>query len=754
MKGKFRIIRALTVLALSLLSLGILFGCGGETVTVQPPEVKDVTVTADEGAYGVAGAPHRVNYSVPEGCNVTTSVQLGDRAATAADYVCRDGEYVFYTAGEYTVTVYAAKDGLLGSASATVTIQSVGAFVRELGLYAATGETYGTSGALHVLTYSVPAGSTVAVSFQKDGEATDEVTYDRAAGTVVFGTAGTYTVTVTASCNGTEASEHVDVEVVAAEAFAAPEVAFALDADTAEEDETVIISRSAVYDIGDVAASEEISVLYRTGEEEYAEADEALYTVNGDLFTPHAAGDWKLVFCATGRGGTSAEASAELTCTPAPVELAPVSTGLLRIQTERPAEFDYLVTGAADKYDVTFDTHGNEGVTAEAGNGYSVRITAGEVDCFTVTVVYTHKVDASIRKTVDFNVYSVESLAYAPVWGEDPFGGMPDEVLSSMGHLLYFDATAYDGTSDSLGYDDIQYEVIENNVTASRGSREVEILFAAGDRNYPYVIVSNFDNNVAEGNFTLKATLTDGRTGYSAVATKTFRVIPTTNDNSRARTVIRTYVWEHSRFYDVGSMDLGNVSSDSRQNMVLTRTGVIIQRTNPSWALQDDKAQDRTQNSDFAYMEYDSPAADCRLEFKFTLLGPNPASNVTWLGIGLRTGNADGWVGFLDLHSVSGKLAVTNGIGGNATMSSVTMSAAEAGATLWVRIDRHVVGSQAEYTVLVKTADDGAYVECLKCTFPVNTNAGTGGAPVAQYQFTHRNGGGCYAVDYVSVSTL
>lgn len=743
MKRKSNAIRIFILLALSLLSCFVLFGCDG--ASLQAPEVKDVAITAaDADSYGKAGALHRVTYTVPDGCEVTTSVQLGGKAATATDYSYLDGGYYFYTAGEYTVTVYAAKDGMLGSASAKLTVVGGEAFVGGVQVVAAAGETYGKAGALHLLKYSAASGSEISVSFKKDGEEADDVQYDDARGTIVFGSAGEYVVTVTSTLGTSSAHAETQIEIIASDP---PAVELTLDKKTAAEDEAVTIGHTVSYARGDNPVSERVTALYRKGKTgAFRETD--AYTVKGDLFIPHLAGEWRVVYTATGTSGATGEGRAELTCTPAELSLAAKETALQRIQTGVPVEIGYLVTGAADKYNVSFDTHGNDQITAEPGDGYSVRITSSVADYATVTVTYTHKVTSSVKKTLDINFYSVENLLYAPVWGEDPFDGMPADVLTCMGHLLYLDATAGSGAPRKLTAADAKFEVTENNVTATSDGTGVDILYAAENTNYPYMIVSNFDANVATGSFTLKATVTDPYTGYSAVAKKTFTVNPTTNNNDTASARIAAFVAKYPDFYHMGKMDLKNVGHDCRMNMVLTKDGVIMHRTNQNWGLNN--------GQDFALIEPSEAVSDCRLDFTFVSIGVN-ASGSSKLGIGLRTVTQTGWVGFLNIGVENGRIAISNELGTPKTeekKSAAEMPAAEVGEEISVRLERRTNGTTAEYTVLLKTSESGAYVQCYRCTYDVSTLSGEVGSPIAQYQFSHRGDGGCYTIKDVRFTEL
>ena len=749
MKRKIIVFQVVCALILSLSCVAMLSGCQ-ETVHAVPI-VKNVNITAADGvSLGKAGALHLLSYDAPEGSKVATSVKLNNAMATMVDYSYLDNGYIFYTPGEYIITVYASKGGMLGHSSVKINVTAGEAAVSDVKLTAAVGEPYGKVGAIHVLSYNADAECDIAVEIKKGKEAAADAVYDSTLGTVIFKSAGSYSVTVTASVGANHNSAAALIEVTS---FDAPEVTLSLDKTEVAEDGEVYISRSAIYDIGDSALEESISVLYRAGSSgEFSEALGSTYTLTGDKFIPKSAGEWKIVFKAVSRGGAEGEANATLSCTPAELTLSLVSEGAQRIKTNTNTDINYRIVGDVGKYNVTFDTHGHSGVTAVKGEGNSVRVKAESVDCFIVTVKYTHKAVASVVKTLDIDVYSVENLTYAPVFGADPFDGMPSDVLTSMGHLIYIDAHPGIG-EHTLKAGDAQYEVIDKNVRASSGGNNVEILYAANNEDYPYVIVTNFDNNVAEGDFKLKMTLTDPYTGYSAVAIKKFNVIPTTNNSNTAANKIQSFVEEHPDFYDMSNMKFTNLTPDSRQNMILTKTGTIMQRSNPSWPLQNESKSQ--QSSDFAHMDFDTASRNNRLEFKFHLLAPNPVSGEVWLGIGMRTVNANGWVGFFDLHVVNGRLDITNGLGtpvSETFASGVEKPMPHDETTLYVRIDRRVNGNAAEYTVYVKVGEEGSYTQYYRAIYNVSSSAGNIGSPIAQYQFTHRNAGGCYAVEDVRIT--
>ena len=152
-------IRALLVLVFSVLGCFVLFGCDNASLPAGLPEVKDVSLTAaDSALYGKAGVLHRLAYTAAEGATVSTSVELGGKAATSSDYSARAEGFLFYT----------AKDGLVGQASVKIQIAASTAYINGVQIVAADGYG-GKTGALHSLVYDAPAESKIAVTFEKDG---------------------------------------------------------------------------------------------------------------------------------------------------------------------------------------------------------------------------------------------------------------------------------------------------------------------------------------------------------------------------------------------------------------------------------------------------------------------------------------------------------------------------------------------------------------------------------------------------------
>ena len=617
--------------------------------------------------------------------------------------------------------------------------------VKNVKIEAMQNATYGRVWDLHKLSYEVGEGCSISVSVTKDGvtATADDYAYTMSSKTLVFKEAGAYTVTVYAAKDGMRGSGSADISV---SAYEAPVLSVS-GKNTAAEEEAVLIARSVTYASGDYAAEERVtSVEYKATEGgEYAVADAELYSMEEDLFIPHDIGYFRINYEAAGIRGGRDNASFELEVTPAKLTVQSESE-FVCIPVGVDTRLNYTVKGPTEKYDMSVQTDSDKVVASADGGGVKVKM--DETDYASLTVTYTHKKVNSQKYTLKFYTHASENPvedAKAPFMG-DPFGNMPDTLLTSMGYLLNTDTVLSVVDGARIASRNISYEVVENNVNTSG----VEILYAANDENYPYVIVSNFDNNTATGNFTLKMTATDPNTGKSASLIKKFNVAATTNNNDTAKKRICDYVKEHSDYYDLGAMDLSGLVSDTRQNMVLTENGVIMQRTNPSWPLQSEGHT--SQNADFAYIKAATPSNDCAMEFKMTVLGTNGGK--VKLGIGIRTNNFDGWVGFLNIENSNGMMSAN--LDSSISKSSFTGAEsgadaipAQAGTVMYFRLERTTSGSTATYTLFVKTVETDAYAKM--CTFTAATSANTGKA-LAAYQFTHRDAGGCYMLENLTIS--
>lgn len=746
------------ILAL-IVACAMVFGlaaCGGGTDTRTAEEVTDVVVTAEEGeTQGAVGSRHILSYKAPEGSDVSVSVSKDSKSATADDYSYNSstGVIVFYTTGTYTVTVYAAKDGLLGSGKTdiTVTAQAQGkAEVSGVSVSAASGAKSGVIGAPHVVNYAVPDGSGVSVSVQKDGAAAEasDYSFDAATRKIVFYKEGNYTVTVTATSGESTASGSA---VITVSAFEAPEITFTAAKTSAVEDEAVKLTHSVTYAASDLMKTEGYSVEYKSNAADaYAAAADSLYSLSGDVFAPHTAGYFRIAYTATGIHGSSAVKYVEIRALAAPVSVkAENANALNRIGVNVPTAMRYIATGAVDKYDISFDTHGDSRIAATKGSGSSFIVTAAAADTYTVTVKLTHKLDSSVHSSVNYKFYAVSDVERSPVFGQDPFAGMPSSVLTSVGMLPYFDATpAPSSITEKLTVSDVTLEVTDQNVkTSDNKVCNVDVNYVAGDEAYPYFIVSNFDNNTARGTFKLKMTVKDPATGAYAVATRSFTVTPM---NSDPENTLKNYV-NNNAFFEMNGLDYSIACPDARQNMVLTKTGVIIHRRNATWSLNGG-------NGDFVKIELPSPLSNYRVDFKMHIYGKNLGlleGNV-WLGIGMRTNDFNGWSGFIDIMSKDGKIT---GLFDNTDKRTSEAGPADgvvvpdtAGTEAYFRLERVEVSNTAVYTIYVKTSEDGAYGQLYR--FTVDKATSHIGAPLAGISFTHRSGGGCYSLEDISVTAI
>ncbi len=623
--------------------------------------------------------------------------------------------------------------------------------VKNVTITAMNGAVYGKTGEPHLLSYETGEGDTVSVSVTKDDKnaTAEDYSYTVASRTLLFKNAGKYTVTVYAAKNGLMESGKAEIEV----APPLPPVVSVSGENTVAEEEAIVIHRSVDYDEGDCAMDERVSSVEYKAEEDgtYAVANAALYSMEGDLFIPHDAGYFRINFEATGVRGDTGSASFEIHSTPANL----VFTGAEQpfcIPVGVSSALDYTVSGPVDKFNKSISYDHEEIAVTSSEHGMKVKI--DEENFASVKVTYTHKKYSSHKIVLNLGAYAVADVTGAPAFACDPFGGIPEDILTSMGYLLPANI-ARSSTGEALSTQNISYEVTEKNISNWDAANQsyveanpVSVMYAAGDNAYPYLIVTNFDKNTAEGDFTMKITLTDPVTGKIASATRKFNVVPTTNDNDTAKAKIQSYVREHADYYEMGNLDYGYLCSDTRQNMVLTKTGTIMQRTNPGWPLH---GSNGSENADFAAMNFASPSANCALEFKMTIVGTN--SGKVQLGIGLRMGANKDWADFIDIVNGSdGYIKAEYGggkTGETQAEASVAAIPAKAGTVLYVRLERTTEGGNAVYTIKVKTDGNAEYARLYSFTAGTSNKAG---ASVSAYQFTHRNGGGCYMIENVKLS--
>ncbi len=213
------IVSKILLFALSFVLVFTLFGC--ENTVIYAPEVKGVTLTAEEGyETGELNVQHTLSYTATDGSEVTVSVKKGSENATSSDCTYNTSSVTFLKAGKYTITVKAEKDGLSDEESLTCTAYAAAPVLTDATLRAKSGAKYGRTGQEHILNYTASAGSEASVSVKKDGhnaEAAD-YTYTEATKIITFNRVGEYEVIVTAAKNGQQTKKSACISVYDLEA--------------------------------------------------------------------------------------------------------------------------------------------------------------------------------------------------------------------------------------------------------------------------------------------------------------------------------------------------------------------------------------------------------------------------------------------------------------------------------------------------------------------------------------------------------
>lgn len=248
----------------------------------------------------------------------------------------------------------------------------------------------------------------------------------------------------------------------------------------------------------------------------------------------------------------------------------------------------------------------------------------------------------------------------------------------------------------------------------------------------PYLFVENGGSGNASGSFTLRMTLTDPATGYSATATKKFTV---TAGSGAAQ--VSAFVEKNRSFFELGSLGLGSMGRDAKKNAILTKNGIIIRRDNADGGLAE---------GTFGRADLASAKDACSLQFEMRVLGVN-ASGAAQIGIGLETGSKDSMAGFVEIGMADGRIAVTHTLSGVREFRAEEMPELALGERISVRLERSKSGDAAMYILYVQTKT--ANVECLRLICTATSKASSAGAPIAGFRFDHRGFGGCSMVENV-----
>ena len=721
-------------------------------------EAANIKAKAGETA-GMVDAVHVLSYDVQDAASVEVSAKKdGGDAVVDTDYTYdeTEREIVFLMEGDYEVIVTAySADGQISKSIATIQIKALAEpVVSNLLLIPSEygyirGQDIGVSYEVQVPGNAYPASDCeVEVTVQRgtpDGDGYAYVTmtegngytYDPATNKLSFVAAGHYRVTVTATAHGAEGVASVTVDV---RDFAKPEFEFAFDKTEAEEETPVALTIGEIsYDIGDgpnpSGETVQFSVRYKLrADSEWEESiDDGKWMLEGDAdtgyeFTANKAGYYELTAFVVSAQGTIGRQVAILHATPKPLVLTPSANYTdewMRIAKNQSIQLDYTVsdtTLAEESYDIT--------VVADDGftiNGTSVTAQFSEANTYVATITYTHKSDSTNKKVIEYKLSVVDDVENAPKFVGDPFGDMFDTLVPNVGLMLYSSATDKDG-----GAVTVTYALVDS-------PNGVSVKHIANNNSFPsYLLATNANTKT----FKVKMTVSDGT--YEAVSTKTFSVKEVGNNKDFANMVA------YGENFDLGDMDLANLSSDMQSKLCMTKTGVIDNRDNANFGKPNgDTARVMTQGLD-----------NFQIDFKMTfygrnsITGVNDKQNAFSLSLGFRTVNHDGWGGNIAIKNTSetqfDAYDWLNNMNQHNYKTAVNYTF---GDTFYFRLTHVLNGSTVTYSISYSTTGaEGSYTEMHNAVGSSSNSAGNGGAPVYMMQFGYE--AGCFSIENVTLTNL
>ena len=678
----------------------------------------------------MAGEELKLEFAVSKFATFDVSIWKGSSEATSDDYTynAETGKLVFNTAGSYKITVNAShgKDNA-ASRTVNITITLPAPELSEVTLNPATAELTGESVST-VISYTADNESVITVVVKKDGNVVQNA-YDAATKTVTVSEVGTYSIEVTAERNGLSVNR-VATFIVSNPSAPKPEVTLTSSQESVAEGTSVTITANITYPEGATKKDETFEFFVQNGSN-FENADTNNYTWDAETkaFTPKVAGTYQIKLTALTQEGGEASNTVTVTATAVDITLAlgdvELTKGWIRALVGEDKDIAYTVTGYAGGYNVTFEKSIAGATVAAASTGTAVTVSLDAPNTVVFKVVYTHKSVADKVVTLEIPVSFVSDLE-APVLGEDPFGGTYGTIIPSTGLMLYYDAYT-DGTNDTLvTADNVTFAVADTSKLKdlkSDGSVVVEKV--SGLQNAWFVLIQDFASNKANGKLSLKMTVTvDGKT---AAATKEFDVTAIATDNTKDVTKYMQAVLGdtfQSEIQFIGNADL-------RQNMILSKTGIVHHRAG-GWDLGGDMlridlngiaAQDNTQTF--------------QIDFKFTSLKGNNME----LTFGFRTGNWNGWAGSMGFRpnwdggdnkanemQVQGWLKGTDGktdVSGTFAKDADTVPTVGAGIMFYGRVTRTISDGSVVYKAFW-SADGSDYKEL--CSYNVGATNDTNGS--------------------------
>lgn len=573
------------------------------------------------------------------------------------------------------------------------------------------GSKFGKLNETHVVSYTVKGTYTSAeITAQKDGSATTAFTYTAQTKKIVFTQTGNYKVVFTVK-NGDKAV--TSEKSVAVTDFSNPVITTTLSSDRVYVGDHISVSPSASYAEGDAEGSFAVSVTYKESESGTFGSAEGKYLYAQGLFTPTAAGYFKIKIIATSSRGKTAEREYSVRCMDqGEIELSHVDDGSFTVETGTDTTLGYTVVGDAEEYAVSVTAQ--NGITAREGEGSSIIVNAASAGNYTVTVRYTNKADSGEYKELSFTVTAKTDIN-APQLGADPFGGTAREAVPNIGLLLYYDAT---DDKAEIGYDKVTYEIVGGTL---QNTAQIE---KVSDQNaYPYFY------SPSAGTAVIRISVTDGVNVSSAEATFTVTAVGGQYATYEAYGNA-VYGGAHGLLLDNGT---GDTSVNGRNSLIITKTGVIVNRNG---AASLDGVMGLVYCGDLG--------DNFEVSFDVTPI----ANNTGWNTVIFAMFSESTWMGnFYANWENSGPIG---GSSGDAAVSGRTTGGAVAGEAFHVRFVRTVSNGTITFT-LTCTASDGSSATHTK-TASVSNTSNTWSKNITNISLNHLDGG-IYMVENITASS-
>ena len=285
--------------------------CGDKGSDPKDVSVTGVTLTVATGdTRGAIETEHTLAYTATAGATVTVTVQKSNVTAAETDYTYTEAskKLVFHTAGSYTITVKAEKDGKSDSGSVTIAVTDPAA-VEIVEVTDVTLPQKGIVGAEYTLAYTATEGAAVTVTVKKDKEdaAQSDYTYTEETKKFVFHTAGAYAVTVKAEKGNDSDQKTVHIVIGNTGVY---NVAIAAKAQNVKgkAGQTHVLS----YEVSPADAQVSVKAEKQNGEE-WEDTQDAVYTDASKELVFRAAGTYRVTVSTTDADPKSDFATIEIT---------------------------------------------------------------------------------------------------------------------------------------------------------------------------------------------------------------------------------------------------------------------------------------------------------------------------------------------------------------------------------------------------------------------------------------------------------